>query len=424
MITIILLTYIVFWILCIRLSHKRCLFNDQFWLLASWILIVSVHVFSGVKWKYIVSAETYIYIVLCFAIYFAFRYLGLHSKVRTYESKAINYSRLRIFKIIGWVGAVMFTINYIMLNGIFDTGKSLYQLSIIGSIGALMTPILLVTGLYEMAFEYKKEQKLKLKLFLPIIGYCLPCILNSGRESLLYVVIGVISVLYAIRSSTADGIQTRSILLRKIVNVLVLIVIIISIGAIIFSTTLSRFGTNEINTFLATHNVPVSIRNEAEKYGAYKFLFYNFISYFGHQLPFLEFVIHNYNGPHLMGMYELNIISRRLPSFFDLDYRTVYSFVDNAFNGSWQTVIGSFIFDFGVYITPVIVAIFGLITGRLRRKFLISNSLERITLNGILCIAMFTTIQLGPFYNILVYGSFIWWAIIFMNIKIGRNGKS
>ena len=399
-----------------KTSKGRVLYNDVFWLLVSWILIFGLHFVSGIKWKYEVSVETVIYIIASMGGYFLFRFFGIHSKIAPdSSSRDISLRRYNILKTLGWIGVIIFSTDYIRLNGLFGIGKSQYSISFIGSLGFLLIPILLVTGLYEICDAFIDSRRIPVKAIASLVGYSLPCILNSGRESLLYVIIGFIATLYYCLNylNRNNPSSRKKLSIKKIVTVIVSAILVIAVGTAIFNSSLSRFGNNEVNVFLYTHNVPSSIVEEAKKYGPYQFLFYNYISYFGHQLPFVEYVLRFYQGPYLLGMYELNILSRRLPAFLGLDYRLVYMNIDPAFNGSWQTVLGSFIFDFGKIFTPIVCCIIGLVVGRNRRRLILYPSIQRATLNSLLCIAMFTTIQLGPFYNFLVYGSFIWWYIIF-----------
>lgn len=399
-----------------RTTKGRILYSDIFWLLISWILIFGIHFVSGVKWKYEVSIESIIYVLASFIGFLIFRYFGLHSRIVSDKEKSIiSLNCYKLLEALGWIGVFVFSVDYIRLNGLFGIGKSQYSISFLGSVSSLLIPILLVTGLYEICDAYIEYRKIQLKAVASLAGYSLPCILNSGRESLLYVIIGFVATLYYSINylNQNDSSNKKKVSIRKIVTIIVSLALIVIVGAVVFNTSFSRFGNNEVNIFLYTHTVPSNIIEEAKQLGPYQSLYYNYISYFGHQLPFIEYVLKNYNGPYMFGMYELNILSRRLPSFLGLDYRLVYSNIDNAFNGSWQTVLGSFIFDFGKILTPFICCFIGLIVGRNRKRFLIYPSIEKATLNSLICVAMFTTIQLGPFYNFLVYGSFIWWYVIF-----------
>lgn len=186
-----------------------------------------------------------------------------------------------------------------------------------------------------------------------------------------------------------------------------------------------RFGDNEVSTFLNTHSVKLAAIREAETWGNFEFLYYNIASYFSHQLSFLEFIFKEYHGPYMFGMYELNIISRRLPTILDLDYNLVYQQLRQlyllngvSYSGDWFTILGSLIVDFGRFGSIVFMYFCGYFCGIVKKKINLSNDIRYVVLRAIICICMFSSIQLGPFYNILIYGAFIWWLIIFREKEI------
>lgn len=417
MITFFALALTIGVIIAYKVSNGKILYNDSFWLLVCWFVIIGVHFVSGVKWKYEVTVGSFVYVVFSLLGFFVFKFLGIHSKINNVRlRKPISRKKYRLLKILGWMGVFLFSFDYIRLNSIVGVGKSQYALSFIGAIGSLLIPILLVIGLYELGESYLRFRRIKFFPVISLIGYTLPCILNSGRESLFYIVIGFLAMIsFCKEQIKKHSGKTIRISIRKMITIILLVIVAICVGNVILKTTLERFTNNEMNVFLYYHDVPQRVLDEADRYGSYKFLYYNFISYFGHQLPFIEYILHFYRGPRLLGFYELNIISRRLPAILGLDYRLIYNNIDSVFSGSWQTVLGSFMFDFGTVFAPVVCMIFGFIVGRIRKKLQAEPSIERGVLNSLICIAMFTTIQLGPFYNFLVYGCFFWWYIFFGN---------
>lgn len=248
--------------------------------------------------------------------------------------------------------------------------------------------------------------------------YTIPCLLNSGRESILYVIIGVISI-FGFDGYFKERKSLRYINIRAFLRTISIAIIILLAFLFIIRISTKRFGSNEITTYLNTHNVSKLTIDQASKWGTLSFLFWNFISYFGHQIPFLEFIIQEYKGPYMLGMYEFNIVSRRMP-FSRLNYNLVYTQLQSlylntgqSFSGSWQTVLGSFIIDFTLWGTPIVCFVLGYCMGRVRKKFELTLDIRYAVLISIICLSMFSTIQLGPFYNVLMYGSFIWWVIIF-----------
>ena len=184
--------------------------------------------------------------------------------------------------------------------------------------------------------------------------------------------------------------------------------------------SMNRFTSTEINILLSTNDVSSDAMKDAAKWGDFEFLYYNIASYFSQQIPFLDFMLKEYHGPYLMGLYELNIVSRRLPDFLDLDYRQVFIELKRLFpncgedfGDGWNTVLGSFIADFTWVGALPACWICGFILGKIKKKFYATLDVRYITLIALLSLSAFSTIQLGPFFQVQIYGSYIWWYIIF-----------
>ncbi len=421
--------FIIIIVLIIKLKGLQILANDLFWLILFWALITGLYFFSGVEWSYPLQFDTILYLLGAFFTYIFFRSAGKHIKPmrnkRYSVKKKFNDSKIeykintKLWERLGYIGLTLFTLDYLRLNSFVNYIKSSYSISLIGSIGMIFVPILLVVGIYNLGYEFKYYGKISVVAIVDIGLYSVPVILNSGRESILLSVIAVI----VITITCFDNIKIRALLHNRRFKKYIRYAFIIIIVAFIIITNISkdRYTNTEISNYLNNHIVPDYIVVEANSLGNYKFLYYNVLQYYSHQLPFFEILYHNYEGPYLMGLFELNIISRRLPDFFGLDYtlainsvRNMLSLVgQNVFVGGWFTVIGSFIIDFGRIGVYIVTAVLGFVTGRVRRQFLLEQSVRYATLTSVICASMYHTIIISPFYNVLVYGLFIWWSIIF-----------
>lgn len=431
--------YVIAILYLVKKTRCRVLVNEAFWLLASWCFIFGIYFLSGVTWKYQLSVITGLYIILCFSGFFLFRRLGMKVKIRRKGNHVPKSSRFqkdtngvlnpavhRRYIALGYIGGLLFTVDFIRLNGLILSEKSSYRISFMGSLGSLLIPILLVLGLYRFCIKLRDKNKIDLIAILMLASYMLPCFLNSGRESIIYVLIGIISVyayVYCLKGSEKHQRKPNSIRIKSLVIFLVIGILIIFSASLIINISYVRYGLNEINTYLRTHNVSDSMRAEGDSLGKFRFLYYNIVSYFDHQLPFLEFLFKEYQGPYMFGLYELNVISRRLPEFLKLDYNLVYDELTSlyfqhgqSFNGCWQTLLGSLIIDFGRFFAVGACCILGTVVGVIRKRFLYNWDIHYAILIALVCIGMFTTIQLGPFYNTLIYGSFIWWYLIFRRV--------
>lgn len=409
-------------ILIIR-SHYSVLYNEIFWLVASWSLIIGIYLCSGIQWSFPVSISTWFFLALCFLFFFAFRLLGLKTSIKIKKSTSTTrlMVKARTYAMLGIVGSIVYIVDYIRLNGIQFT-KIDYSISFIGVLGNLFLPILLVIGLYFFANSYINEGKISKKGLLCLAIYITPCIINGGRESVLYLGISLTAIIgfskWKNRQTQGSQIKNK----KSFFNVLILATGLGSLVYIIVLVSNNRFTQEVTNFYLNVLNVPDTMRAEAALCGNAQNLYANFVYYFVHELPGLELVLRFYDGPYMCGVYELNIISRRLPDFMGLDYTLVLDSMkavmaktgDSAvLEYGWKTILASLIFDFGKWLTPIICGILGFCTGNIRKKFSKDKSIQNLVLVSIVCLSMFTTIQLGPFFNLSVYGSYIWWYIIF-----------
>lgn len=420
------LPFVIIILLLYMIKRNKILFNEVFWLLFWWGLVVGSTVFSGIYYGYPIKNSVYIYIGISIFCFLSGRLFGMKVSLKPIIISDCEIKKLNVFTWAGVIGSLLFIFDYLRLNGI-GSEKSTYEISIIGSVGMLLIPILLVVGLYRFGYRRAYKNKIDVISICLLGGYVLPGILNSGRESMVMLIIGVIAMNAYVNSIRGkDMITTYKELTRKgKTKLLVGIAGFIGIYNI-FTMTLSRFTDNEINIFLYRNIVPGYIMEEANKLGNFKFIYYTALSYFGHQVAFLQSILNDYSGPYLFGMYELNIISRRLPDFLELDYKlgstALNMLAGGRFKGDWQTVLGSLIVDFGKILTPVICAFLGYFVGKSRKYFERDQCITRAVLIAMFCLSMTSTVQMGPFYNTSIYGAYIWWFIIF-RLKIGVKNK-
>lgn len=411
----------------------------MFYLGMFWLLIFGTYFTSGVIYKkYSPSIELYFFILLCAIALVIGRKKGFNAQNYIFRNQMKKISTWR-YAILGLAGVFLFVFDLFRLNGMIlflgeGAGKNNeYQISILGAIGSLLIPILFVEGLYFIASKLKNENAFSIAGLLLLIGYSIPCILNNGRESLAYVFVALIAI-FSYNKISQNKIKKELNLKRLLIRISVISGICLFVW-LIYNISSDRFGTNEINSFLAKHDVSAETMKEAEKWGELDFLYYNIVSYFSHQLSFLEFTLKEYDGPYLFGMFELNIISRRLPEFLGLDYNLVYDSLERlysqkgvTYSGAWNTILGSFICDFGRIGTIIVCYFLGYVLGKIRRKFEKTYDVRYAVLVAIICATSFSSILLGPFYNTLIYGSYIWWMIIFMHnetvkLPLPKNGK-
>lgn len=416
-----LILFFVSVLIIIKKKKKQILCNDLFYLISSWILIIGIYMVSGVQFgKYGFSIQLIVFLFLCSLFFYLGRKKGYNGPVRVFGKNEERKPPVRL-AIIGVLGIFMFLFDAFRLNNalfvLVASEKNEIELSIIGTIGSLLIPILLVVGIYMIANSWIKEGRLNILGLLMIFLYSIPCLLHSGRESLVYIVICII-VIYGYKSVVLK--QAKMPARKKMLVFLVGVLALYLLGVGLYNISESRFGDNEISMFLAKHDVDAKTQAEAETWGNFSFLYYNILSYYDHQIAFLDFTLQNYHGPYLFGMYELNIISRRLPEWMGLDYNMAYDELERLFSryninfkGGWNTVLGCFIMDFSAFGAIIVCYFCGLFSGKIRKKFLRTLDIRYAILVALCCMCCFTTIMLGPFYNTMIYGTLIWWFIFY-----------
>ena len=288
------LPFVMIILMLYMIKRNKIFFNEVFWLLFWWGLVVGSTLFSGIYYGYTIKNNVYVYIGISIFCFLLGRLLGKKVPLRFTVISDCEIKKLNVFTWAGIIGSLLFIFDYIRLNGI-GAEKSNYEISMIGSVGMLLVPILLVMGLYRFGYRRAYKNKIDIISICLLGGYALPGILNSGREGVVMLIIGVIAMNAYVNSMRGrDMITTYKQLTRK--GKTKLLIGIAGVIAIynIFSMTLSRFTDNEINIFLYRNIVPGYIIEEANKLGNFKFIYYTALSYFGHQVAFLQSILNDY----------------------------------------------------------------------------------------------------------------------------------
>lgn len=425
--TLFLILYIIALIIISQRSKFTVFTNVYFWLFVFWTLIIGVYFTSGIHYYYGLSIVTLLFLSASLFTLCYFSNIGKHKKTLVFENSEPLKNGL-LFVIAGLIGAFLYTWDYVRLNGLASS-KEQSDISIVGSVGSLFIPILLVVGIYLNAYKLNKNNRFSVVGILLIFVYSLPCMINAGRESILF---GILSILCLYGYNKTLSIRQKRQNVKKSVRskAFIIIAVIVCLAASIYlliQLSITRFGQNEINVLLSKNDISSVAMSDAENWGGLEFLYYNIASYFSHEIPFLDFTLREYDGPYMCGMYELNIVSRRLPDALDLDYNLVYrelerlySIKAESFSGGWNTVLGSFIIDFTWVGAIFACGLCGFAIGKIKKKYEYSLDERYATLVALLCLSTFSTIQLGPFYQTQIYGAYIWWYIMFRKKEVKR----
>ena len=425
MIVLLLVLIIIIGFRLLLRRKRNMLGNELTYITFWWWLPIVLYFSTGVQW-YAYDSSTYAisYYIIAYFLLVLSRQIGMKYKFvinaknwgggTTYELLTINEKRINGFFLIGLIGVLLYIVDYLNHNSI--TKDSRYSvLTIWGTLGFFFCPILLTVGFYLVAHCLIEEKRFSIKGLFCLILYLLPNTLNSGRESLLIVFVGLL-VIYSISTADRKGIKQyfkRSDLSKYI---LIGIALVIIVGVMVVVSA-SRFGNLEANAFLLRARLPEGLKQKLDSLRVTKNLAYNFISYFAQQVPYFSFVFDNYSGPYYLGLYEMNILSRRLPSrsFYNGNniISRVISGVPTVFSHGWPTGMASLIYDFGKIGALIAIVCIGYFIGRKRAEFTRTGSIRSIVAIALFCSLSMSLIQNGVFFQYLQFGAFIWWGIIF-----------
>ncbi|MGI6090735.1 MAG: hypothetical protein ACOYEL_05040 [Saccharofermentanales bacterium] len=434
-----LIPFLAIYVFIIWQLYKRdrsILINDIFWLFSSWIMMFGIYLFSGINYYYKVSLNDLLYVIAFFVFYLLGRYIGLKSKNQHgYKPYSIKVSDNTLL-VLTIFGALLRIIDVIRLNGFLNIDRNNVQSSFIGIIGSFFSPIGLPL-FFLIAFRAKKNQKrIPAKAFVALIMYVLPVILLSGRLNLVFALIALVIVLLGVEAQTNE---TEYRVERKVPRrQKVLIAILLGLGIFTFLAYSNFIISNRFSSFerllLASGlNESFSIEETSlffySKFGAFGSLVFQILNYYSAQFKNIALIVDNFRGPYSWGLMQMPYIARRTDFFENIVDRTNDALLVatsrgsrgfTGFGSTWITVVGDMVIDFGLMGALLVVFIIGILIGRKRAVYIKNpESPYEFTIQAMLCVCMFFTIQLSPFFETsLVYG-FIWvWLL--SHFKIGH----
>ena len=104
-------------ILVFFIRGREILFNELFWLLLWWTLVLGNALVSGIYWGYEISIQAIIYVLGAILLFIIGRFFGTRTPRRKTPLVDRKPSEYRIPTILGVCGVLLFTIDYLRLNG-------------------------------------------------------------------------------------------------------------------------------------------------------------------------------------------------------------------------------------------------------------------------------------------------------------------
>lgn len=438
-----LIPFFVLYGLIIWIIYKKntsIIINDLFWLIISWIAMFGIYLFSGISYFYVPGIKTWLCIAAFFCVYIIGRSVGMRTKINMSSGKKIRVDD-NILLFVCAFGAILRLYDIIRLNGFLGVNRFTIRSSFIGIIGSFLSPLGLPLFLL-IGFQAKSEnRKIPIKAFFALFLYVLPVIFLSGRLNLIFALIAVICLLLYKPYTIEENVTTvRKLLANKLKNrKRVAITAAIVAGVIAFFRysnyiIQNRFDSFDIMLLISGLNDIFTLSENARlfygNFGAFAALVFQVLHYYSAQFTNIALLIEQFHGPYSFGLVQLHYIARRSLFFQNIVHstndaiRAATVIGGRAFDGSgssWVTVIGDMVIDFGVIGGLFVIFIIAMLIGRKRAVFLKDpNNPYELSIQVMLCVCMFFTIQLSPFFESSLVYAFIWmW--VFSNFRLGKN---
>lgn len=439
-----LIIFIIFIIILLKKQDGyKIIFNEIFWIITPWTVCLILYFISGIKYQYNLNFFSTAYIVLFWVLFLLGRFLAYkikinHEKNINEESNKqkneiieYNFSKkinlLPLF-IISFIACIIYTIYMISTNDIIIGITRNVKTDAFTTVMLFFSSSSLIIWLYELSYSILNEKKITIYGIISAIIYNLPVFLISGRDALIIFLIATLIIFIYCKNFRKKVMKQESNISKKYLKISIIAIIIILLYLFVISN--NRYGSNNdsiINMyqFASGAEFPeylVKINN----LGSLGKLFVNFIFYYTSQFSKFSLIFQNYNGPYLFGFYQLQIISRHLPLDSPLNYYLVTSQISQITTNAgisgmrvlWETSLGYFIYDYGKFGTLIFALILGYVIGKISKNVKKNINILNIILQTMICVAMFTTIELSAIFDYFYIFPLAWLIIINIILKV------
>lgn len=438
--SLIIIIGILFIYIVKKKKKNNLIINDTFWIFISWGGSLACYCFFGLSYPIELSLNVFGYILLCWLCYFLGKgvykifpkkqNIMLENNSNIVEPEVrfdIKYNLFPYF-VISLISVILY-VSYILLinrNIVLGTTRNI-NTNFIATLLLLMSQSSLIIWLYELLYAILNKKKITWYGLLSVIIYNLPGIIISGRDALIiFFLSSFIAIIYGINYLKYSK-KTNKKLRKKMIRMAIVVIIIILFYLIFLSN--NRYGNDYdavINMFSWASGVTfpdylIKFYNYAGGVGK---LVLNIIFYYSSQFSKLALVFNNYNGPYEYGFYQLHYIARMLPDSWNLGLTPVSIELSNIVNNVslpgikvlWETMIGYSLYDFGKIGTLIYFFIIGFIIQRIIVKNSYNVNILKIITRIFICVAMFITVEISPFFDYFYVFPLIW-LIIIKNMK-------
>ena len=406
-------------------NKYELILNARFWIFISWITIFILYIFSGITYKINLTLYRFGYIILCLAIFFSGQYIIKNKKDKDEKNKMEIFRKINFLPlfVVAFISVMIYSIYIIKINNIKIGVTRNINTNWIATILLLFSNYSLVIWLYELAYSILNEKKITWYGLLSGVIYNIPGIIISGRDALMIFFVATIIVLFYCGNYAKKVLGLEGKMYKKILKLLGICLLMMLFYLIFLSN--SRYGSTREATIQMFKwstgcQFPEYLENIYYNGGKVGSLILNIVFYYSSQLSKFSLVFEKYNGPYILGFYQLHYISRILPDFMEMNFTNVTNSIRQiAYNAGipgikvfWETAIGYSIYDF-VKIGTLFISLMG---GMLVEKInILSRKKEKIIsilIRAFICIAMFLTVEVSPLFDYYYIFPLFWLIII------------
>lgn len=430
--------FILIWFIAfyryLRKNTER-IYSPIVWLLIGWFFSWGLYLFSGISYHYKLSflAGAY-YWGVCIAVVIGFRIsqrwrivIGTRQKIRLIlKLDTLTMDSYRLYCGIVILGSILVVFDIMRLNTVSFNLHSDLNISGIGNIGILMSGLGLILWLYECVYAIKNNVRFRLVSIICAIGYLIPALITSGRQSILIMAVSSFVVLFYCFSKWPHYKHKAYIYVPIALAVF---------GLFVYTTIISASRTavsNKIDLFNFMYKSSVSEEtiNLLEKMGPFRTIIMEILFYYSHELSMFEILFSNYDGPLFWGMSQLPLLARNIPvgngkTIWDVLW-TYYDGISNdadVYSHVWRSAAGNCLVDFGVVGGLIFAFIIGYIVGAFYKRSRLNDSVYSTVGLALICAGMLFAVQFSPICENYWLYPMIWWIFLPFAEKLFRREK-
>lgn len=412
--------------------------DNRFWICISWGFAFILYFFLGIEYTKKLNIYSFGYIILYWILFLAGQYVfKKYSKNKdvSKEEKVVDLSGkinfLPLF-IVSLVCVVIYAIYIFSMNDINIGTTRNIKTNGFATLLLIFSNSSLIIWLYELAYAIVNERKITIYGVLSAIIYNVPGVIISGRDALMIFLVSTVIVFIYCGNYAKKVLNKECKTYKTILKCLIAAFAVIMIYLIFLSN--NRYGTDKgsvINMFIWSSKCQFPPYLEWIYYnlGGLGKLILNVVFYYSSQLSKFALIFEKYDGPYMLGMYQLHYVSRLLPKSWNMNFSIVSNELQRLTANEgvpglkvfWETAIGYSIYDFGRIGTLIMAFTSGIFIELINFCGKKVKGIFQILIQTFICTAMFLTIEMSPVFDYYYIFPVFWLVCIIFFKKIQKS---